>query len=47
MAGKTVQTENAVIYNDVLQKTVYVSPSIGKGTYLIGIVINDSYTRQN
>lgn len=39
--GKTVQIENAVIYNGALQKTIYVSSSITKGLYLVRIAVNN------
>ena len=41
MTGKTVQTEDAVIGNGKLQKTITVSSSLAKGIYMVRIVIND------
>jgi hypothetical protein len=41
MTGKTVQTEDAVIGNGTLQKTITVSSSLAKGIYMVRIVVNN------
>jgi hypothetical protein len=41
VAGKTVQAENAVMYNGALQKTISVSYPLAKGMYLVRIVVNN------
>ena len=41
ITGKTVHSENAVIYNGALQKTITVSSTLAKGMYLVRIVVNN------
>ena len=41
ITGKTVHSENAVMYNGALQKTITVSSTLAKGMYMVRIVVNN------
>ncbi len=41
MTGKTVYSENTVVNNGTLQKTITVSPALAKGMYMVRVVVND------
>ncbi len=41
MTGKTVYTENAVMNNGALQKTVAASSVLANGIYMVRIIVNN------
>jgi hypothetical protein len=45
ITGKTVHSENGVMYNGALQKTITVSSSLAKGMYMVRIVVNNKPIR--
>jgi hypothetical protein len=45
ITGKTVHSENAVMYNGALQKAITVSSTLAKGMYMVRIVVNNNTYR--
>jgi hypothetical protein len=41
ITGKTVLSENAVMFDGALQKTITVSSTLAKGMYMVRVVVND------
>jgi len=41
ITGKTVHSENAVMYNGALQKTITLSSTLAKGMYMVRVAVNN------